>query len=221
MQKIIIALDGYSGTGKSSTAQAVAKKLGYTYIDSGAMYRATTLYFLNTRTNLSDKTAIKKALSTMKITFDGRSVLLNGSDVSDEIRTMKVNSQVSAVSALPEVRKEMVDQQQRMGTDRGIVMDGRDIGTVVFPDAELKVFMEADPKIRAIRRQKELREKGVFEELNDIENNLLERDKIDSTRKESPLKQAKGSVVINTTDLSFDEQVQEVVDQARQLIYEN
>lgn len=221
MRKIIIALDGFSGTGKSSTAREVAKVLGYTYIDSGAMYRAATLYFLESDVNIQDAQAVNAALDHLEITFKEERVLLNGQDVTDQIRSMKVNEHVSTVSTIPNVRKELVSQQQRMGRGKGIVMDGRDIGTVVFPDAELKIFMVADSRVRARRRQLELEEKGIFGELKVIEDNLLERDKIDSTRNESPLKRTDESVEIDTSGMSFDEQVQEIVGLAKQLIYEN
>ncbi|RED93188.1 (d)CMP kinase [Marinoscillum furvescens] len=219
MQKIIIAIDGYSGTGKSSTAKAVARNLGYTYIDSGAMYRAATLYFLQQGVDLEKPQEVAKALAALDISFEGQDLILNEKVVRDELRTMAVNDQVSQVSAVKSVREALVEQQQAIGQDRGIVMDGRDIGTVVFPDAELKVFMTANSRVRALRRQRELEQKGIREELNVIEENLKQRDQIDSTREESPLTKALGAVEIDTSDLSFDEQVGKIVELAKKKIY--
>lgn len=221
MQKIVIAIDGFSGTGKSSTAREVAKRLGYTYIDSGAMYRAATLYFIENNLTLNDREKIKSALNNIHIEFKSEKVFLNNTDVTDEIRTMKVNERVSEVSTNSDVRKAMVAQQQKMGLSRNIVMDGRDIGTVVFPQADLKIFMTANMKVRARRRQKELSEKGIYEELNVVEKNLSQRDNLDSTRSESPLRKTSESVVIDTSDLTFDDQVRKIVELANELIYEN
>ncbi|MFT7029774.1 MAG: cytidylate kinase, partial [Marinoscillum sp.] len=193
MKRITIAIDGYSGTGKSSTAKEVAKKLNYQYIDSGAMYRACTLYFLNHSIDLKDNQNIDAALEAISIELDANKIFLNGEDVSSEIRTMQVNDHVSSISAILKVREAMVAQQQLIGESKGIVMDGRDIGTVVFPEAELKIFMTADPVIRAKRRQLELSAKGIEEDLDKILNNLLLRDKIDSSRAESPLVKAYGA----------------------------
>lgn len=219
MNKITIAIDGFSGTGKSSTAKTVAKHLDYVYIDSGAMYRATTLYFINQQVDLANEEAIQNALNSIEIGFDHTKVLLNGEDVSNEIRTMKVNEQVSTVSALRTVRQALVAQQQRIGKDKGIVMDGRDIGTVVFPNAELKVFMVANTQVRAQRRQAELKEKGIFEELKSIESNLIERDKLDSSRSESPLRKADGAIEVDSSYLTFDAQVNKIVELAKQKIH--
>ncbi|HCX20905.1 MAG: cytidylate kinase [Flammeovirgaceae bacterium] len=219
MKQIIIALDGYSGTGKSSTAKEVAKALGYTYIDSGAMYRATTFYFLENEIDVNDIEQVNQALNQIKISFSDNHVLLNGVDISDEIRTMRINENVSMVSAIKEVRVAMVSQQQQIGEERGIVMDGRDIATVVFPDAELKVFMIANADVRAERRQRELAEKGIHEELNVIKLNLLDRDKIDSSRAESPLKKADDAVEVDTSYLTFDEQVHKIVELAKDVIH--
>lgn len=188
MKKIVIAIDGFSGCGKSSTAKQVAKKLGYTYIDSGAMYRAATLHFIRKFTELTNPKDIRRALDSMEITFhqnesnDHQDTYLNGLNVEKKIRSMEVSEKVSEISKIKEVRHELVAQQQRLGKHKGVVMDGRDIGTVVFPEAELKVFMTADTKIRAERRQKELLEKGELVELDKIIHNLEERDRIDSSR---------------------------------------
>lgn len=217
-KRINIALDGYSGTGKSSTAKAVARALGYVYVDSGAMYRACTLFFLEKEINLKDEQAINQALEHISISFEGTDVLLNGEKVTDTIRTMRVNERVSEVSAIVAVRQAMVREQRRVGSAKGVVMDGRDIGTVVFPDAELKVFMTANSLVRAQRRQKELSEKGIFEELATIEENLIKRDQMDSSRAASPLQKAPGAVEIDTSNLSFEEQVAKIVDMAQELI---
>ncbi|WP_143962322.1 (d)CMP kinase [Litoribacter populi] len=224
MKKIVIAIDGFSGCGKSSTAKAVAKTLSYTYIDSGAMYRAVTLHFINSFTNLTNPKEVLKALSTLKIEFHKneetgfQETFLNGLNVEKQIRTMKVSERVSEVSKLKEVRKELVAQQQRLGKHKGVVMDGRDIGTVVFSDAELKVFMTADLNIRAERRQQELLEKGDLVELDKIIHNLGERDRIDSSREISPLKKADDAVEIDTSYLDFDDQVTQIVKLAKEKI---
>ncbi|MDF2158980.1 (d)CMP kinase [Algoriphagus sp. CAU 1675] len=224
MGKIVIAIDGYSGCGKSSTAKIVAKELGYTYIDSGAMYRAATLHFLNHYLSPANPHDVEKGLKSLEITFQlnpdthRQETYLNGLNVEDEIRSMRVSEKVSEIAAIPEIRKELVAQQQRLGKKKGVVMDGRDIGSVVFPDAELKIFMSADLETRAIRRQQELLEKGELVELQEISNNLAERDRIDSTRKESPLRKMPDAVEIDTSHLSFLEQVGQIVELARNTI---
>ena len=221
---ITVAIDGYSGVGKSSTAKAVAQQLGYTYVDSGAMYRAVTLHFLRNDVELTDATAVAQALANLQIGFQphprgaGYETLLNGENVEQEIRGMRVSNHVSPVSALPVVRKKMVAVQQQLGEGRRVVMDGRDIGTKVFPQAELKVFMTADPTVRAQRRQAELREKGQTVAVSDIERNLLQRDELDSSREESPLVKANDAVTLDTTHLTFEAQVAQVVGWARAII---
>ncbi len=225
MRKIIIAIDGHSACGKSSTAKVVAKKLNYMYIDSGAMYRATTYYFLQNDIDLSNQDQVSKALESIDIQFkiDGSGnsqVLLNGTFAEAFIRTMEVNQHVSEVSAVSSVRRAMVRQQRQIGAEKGVVMDGRDIGTVVFPDAELKVFMTASLKVRAERRQKELKEKGIVEELSVISSNLMSRDKADSSRADSPLVKADDAIVVDTTRLTFDDQVDKIVKLAEQIIYD-
>ncbi|HEY9044857.1 MAG TPA: (d)CMP kinase [Ohtaekwangia sp.] len=216
MRKIVIAIDGYSACGKSSTAKEVAAILGYRYIDSGAMYRAVTLYFLEHHISLTNPKEIIKALEQIHITFkvnpkNGTDTFLNGLSVEKEIRKMRVSEMVSQVSTIKEVRVAMVEQQRRMGKERGIVMDGRDIGTVVFPAAELKLFMVADMQVRAYRRQKELLDRDQMVDLDDVIENIRQRDQIDTTRAESPLRQAEDAIVIDTTHIAFDEQVDEVV----------
>jgi len=224
MKKIVIAIDGFSGCGKSTTAKEVAKILGYTYIDSGAMYRAATLHFLNRFTNLTNPKEVEQSLQTFKVEFHKdeatghQLTFLNGLNVEKEIRTMKVSELVSEVSKIKAVRTELVAQQKRLGRHKAVVMDGRDIGTVVFPEAELKVFMTADIHIRAARRQKEILDKGQLVTLEDVVKNLTERDRIDSTRAESPLVKAEDALEIDTSYLSFEEQVKTIVDMAKQKI---
>ena len=215
-QKIIIAIDGYSACGKSTTAKEVASAFGYRYIDSGAMYRAVTLYFLDHHISLSNPKEITKALAAISIAFMINSkniteTFLNGLNVEKEIRKMKVSENVSQVSALKEVREAMVEQQRRLGKEKGVVMDGRDIGTVVFPAAELKLFMTADIMVRAHRRQKELLDQDRLVDLNIVLENIRKRDEIDTTRAESPLRQADDAMVIDTTNITIDEQVDEVI----------
>lgn len=217
MKKIVIAIDGYSACGKSTTAKIVAAKLGYAYIDTGAMYRAVTLYFLEHYIDLTNPKKIDEALHNIHISFvynprtNRNETCLNGLNVEEEIRKMYISNKVSEVSAIPAVRHAMVDQQQKMGKKRGVVMDGRDIGTRVFPDAELKVFMTADRYTRAIRRQRELLEKNQLVDLDDIIANLEKRDHIDSTREESPLRQAEDAYLMDTSHMLIDEQVDMVL----------
>jgi cytidylate kinase len=216
LKKIVIAVDGYSACGKSTTARMVASILGYRYIDTGAMYRAVTHYFLDHHVALTNPKEVSRALQQVHISFKVNSknlseTFLNGLNVESEIREMRVSENVSQVSAIREVRAAMVEQQRRMGKERGVVMDGRDIGTVVFPNAELKVFMTADVLVRAFRRQKELLERGQLVDLDEVIENLLQRDQIDTTRTESPLRQAEDALVIDTTHITIEEQVDEVV----------
>ncbi len=225
MQKIIIAIDGYSGCGKSSTAKSVAHELSYLYLDSGAMYRAVTLYFLRARIDLKDREAVLQALHQIDIRFERNKLTLenetylNDENVENEIRKMEVSQRVSDVSAIPEVRQQMVKQQRQMGKNKAVVMDGRDIGTNVFPAAELKIFMTADLKVRAQRRKQEMDNKGVTARLDQIMANLAERDRIDTRRKVNPLTRAPDAVEIDTTKLDFAEQVEQVTALAKKLIY--
>lgn len=216
MRKIIIAIDGYSACGKSTTAKEVAKVLGFRYIDSGAMYRAVTLYFLEHHISLTNPREVDKALAQIKISFQvnkkGKTeTFLNSVIVEKEIRDMRVSEYVSQVSTLAPVRHALVEQQRRMGKERAIVMDGRDIGTVVFPDAELKLFLTADVLVRAFRRQKELLDRDEMIDIDTIVENLLKRDEIDSTRQESPLRKAKDAIEIDTTYITIGEEVEEVI----------
>jgi len=223
MQDIIIAIDGYSGCGKSSTAKEVAKILQYTYLDSGAMYRAVTLFFLRNHIDLNDQEAVLSALDKIYISFEknqqslASETYLNGENVEKEIRSMEVSEKVSEVSALPEVRKKLVHLQRKLGASKAVVMDGRDIGSHVFPDAELKVFMKANLDVRALRRKQELLGKGEEVSLEEVKKNLMERDRIDTRRVYSPLIKAENAVEIDTTGLSFNEQVQRVVALAKKI----
>ncbi len=210
-ENFIIAIDGFSSCGKSTVAKAIAKKLNFVFVDSGAMYRAVTLYFLRNRIDFNDTEAINKALENIHIDFipntEKTQILLNGEDISDEIRQMEVSEKVSEVSAIKEVRHAMVAQQQKLGARRDIVMDGRDIGTTVFPDADLKIFMTADPLVRANRRFAELTAKGETVTLEEIIENLAHRDHIDSTREESPLRQAEDAIVFDNSNLTQEAQL--------------
>ncbi len=216
LNKIVIAIDGYSACGKSTTAKQVATILGYRYIDSGAMYRAVTVYFLEHHVSLSNPKEIAKALQNINISFKVNSkgiteTYLNTLNVEKDIRRMRVSENVSPVSAIREVREAMVTQQRRLGREKGIVMDGRDIGTVVFPDAELKFFMTADILVRAFRRQRELLQLDRMVDMDSVIENIEQRDRIDTTRTESPLRKADDAIVIETTHITIDEQVDEVI----------
>ena len=226
MNKIIVAIDGYAGCGKSTTAKLVARELGYMYIDSGAMYRAVALYFLRHHVDFqASSPEMKDALDNIYIDLvrqEGNPIpitYLNGEPIEEEIRRPEISAIVSQVSVHRMVRKEMVAQQQRMGQEKGIVMDGRDIGTVVFPHAELKVFMTADLEIRAARREQELALRGIAVSHEEILQNLRERDRIDSTRKVGPLKQAADAFVIDTTHIAVEDQAEMVISLAKELIY--
>ncbi|MGV3504577.1 MAG: (d)CMP kinase [Adhaeribacter sp.] len=225
MKKIVVAIDGHSSCGKSTTAKLVAKELGYAYIDTGAMYRAVTLYFLEHYIDFTNPKKISQALQDIHITFERNTktqrneIFLNGLNVEDEIRQMYISDKVSEVSVIAEVRHCMVRQQQKMGKRRGVVMDGRDIGTTVFPDAEVKIFMTAQDVIRAERRQQELLDKGQMVPLQEILENLRKRDLIDSTRKESPLIQAEDALVLDTSYITIDEQVDFVLRQVGATIF--
>lgn len=219
---IVIAIDGYSSCGKSTLAKALAQKLHFIYIDSGAMYRAVTLYFLRNKIDINNHDQVSQALKDVHLNFHSRDyqshITLNDEEVSDEIRQMPVSDNVSAVSAIREVRHEMVKQQQRMGRSKNIVMDGRDIGTTVFPDAQLKIFMTADPKVRAERRYKELHEKNPDITLEDVFENLAHRDYQDTTRAESPLVRAKDAIVLDNTNLTPEDQLNFALNKVKSLL---
>lgn len=213
--KIIVAIDGFSSSGKSTMARRLAAKIGYRYIDSGAMYRAVTLYALEhgmiSPDGKPDADAITSALPDIRIDFAPQSdgtqhTLLNGRDVEPLIRELRVSNAVSPVSAIAQVRHALVAMQQALGSGRGIVMDGRDIGTTVFPDAELKIYLDASPQTRAGRRYKELRAKGSDVSYDDVLANVLERDRIDMTRAESPLRRADDAINIDNSAMTLEEQ---------------
>ncbi|WP_432711747.1 (d)CMP kinase [Pedobacter sp.] len=212
-KNLVIAIDGYSSCGKSTLAKALAKKLGFIYIDSGAMYRAVTLYFIRNNVDIHNNEAVKDALQHIELNFHSRDyqshITLNGEEVSEEIRLMPVSENVSAVAANKLVRHEMVRQQQRMGKSKNIVMDGRDIGTTVFEDAQVKLFMTADPKLRAERRFKEMQEKGdTSTTLEEVFENIAHRDYADTTREESPLVRAEDAIILDNTAISESEQLE-------------
>lgn len=220
MSKITIAIDGYSSCGKSTLAKALAQKLHYHYIDTGAMYRAVTIYCLRNNIisdSIIDKEALLNALDKITVSFiyntetKTSEVFLNDEHVEREIRTMEVANNVSAVSSIKEVRSKMVAIQRKMGKDKGVIMDGRDIGSHVFPDAELKLFMTADENIRTQRRLDELSSKGEYHTFEDVKQNLKKRDFDDTTRKENPLVQAEDAIVLDNTDISKEEQLEFVI----------
>lgn len=226
-KKINIAIDGFSSCGKSTMAKDIAKKLEYVYLDTGAMYRTVTLYAIRNKiisTNNFDKKTLINELPNIEISFkynnkDLKSdVFLNGENIENEIRNIEVSNFVSEISQLPELRQKMVKQQQQISKNKAVVMDGRDIGTVVLPNAELKIFMIADAKVRAERRYKELKEKGEEISLNDIIENINKRDYLDQNRKESPLKQAEDAVVLDNTYVTQEEQFQVVLDLVYKII---
>lgn len=215
--KIIIAIDGFSSCGKSTLARQLAARLGYNYIDSGAMYRAVTLYFLRYQVDYKETEQVEEALENVRLSFEyneaaGKSeIYLNGENVERYIRDLIVAEKVSEVAALKEVRDFAVAQQRKMGLHKGIVMDGRDIGTVVFPDAALKIFMTAEPEIRVKRRFEELVNTGQEVSLDEVKHNLELRDYIDSNRKESPLRKAENARILDNTNLSREEQLELVL----------
>lgn len=227
MKKITVAIDGFSSTGKSTLAKELAKKLGYAYIDTGAMYRAVTLFamrkgFIDAKH--FDKERLIADLSEIDLQFIYNAqkgfaeMYLNQSNVEEIIRSLEVSNFVSQVAALSEVRKKLVEQQQSLGREKGVVMDGRDIGTVVFPEAELKIFMTASAKIRAERRYKELIEKGQDVCLEDVFKNVVDRDQIDTTRKDSPLVKAADAIAFDNSDLSKEEQFEQILKMAQDKI---
>lgn len=226
-KKIIIAIDGHSSCGKSTMAKSLAKELGYVYIDSGAMYRVVTLVALRNgwiENKVPNKEKILEGLKDVRITFKWdeekgmNTTFLNGEEVEDEIRQLEVSENVSPVSAIAEIREEMVRQQRENAKNKGIVMDGRDIGTVVFPDAELKIFMTASPEIRAQRRYLELTEKGQEVNFEEILANVEGRDKIDSSRAASPLKKADDALVLDNSHLSRKEQLEWAINKVKEII---
>ena len=230
MKKITIAIDGFSSCGKSTMAKDLAKKLGYVYVDTGAMYRAVTLYAMRNGLFNADgsvKTADReRQMNKINITFklnktaERPDTYLNNELVENDIRTLEVSNHVSQIAAVPFVREAMVAQQQRMGKDKGVVMDGRDIGTTVFPEAELKVFVTASAEVRAQRRYDELKEKGMPADFNDILKNVQERDYIDSHREVSPLRKAPDAIELDNSHMTIAEQSAWLMEQVKQKIEE-
>lgn len=227
MNKITIAIDGFSSTGKSTVAKQLAKALGYVYVDTGAMYRAVTFYTMqNGLISLDDfnSEALIYQLSNINISFTFNAdlgfaeVYLNDVNIEKQIRTLEVSSFVSKVAAISEVRQKLVEQQQKMGQGKGVVMDGRDIGTVVFPDAELKLFMTASAETRAERRFQELIERGDDVEYKDVLKNVQERDYLDSNREDSPLVKAKDAIEIDNSHMTLDEQFNKILQLANMTI---
>ncbi len=226
-RKITIAVDGYSACGKSTLARALATQLNYNYVDTGAMYRAITLYAI--RNGLIngkdlDVESLNEQLDDIDIQFEfneaskSSMILLNDENVESQIRQMDVNDWVSQVSAVPEVRRKMVTLQQKMGKEKGIAMDGRDIGTTVFPDAELKLFMTAEIGVRTNRRIAEMKAKNIPGDFEQVKTNLLQRDKEDMSRKESPLRKADNAIILDNTNLTRDEQLNFALSKALELI---
>lgn len=228
MKKIVIAIDGYSSCGKSTMAKNLARQLGYVYVDTGAMYRAVTLYALRHQLfeadGEADAASLQRAMPDIRISFQFNAqtgkpdTYLNDELVEQEIRTMQVSEKVSKIAALPFVRTALVAQQQRMGVDKGIVMDGRDIGTVVFPHAELKIFVTASAEVRAQRRYDELQQKGMSARYDDILKNVQERDYIDSHREVSPLRKADDAIELDNSNLTIDEQQQWLLQQVDKVL---
>ena len=223
--KITIAIDGYSACGKSTLAKALAKALDYSFIDSGAMYRGAALYFYrqgHVSEKMMDIEAIERALPNLDLSFKIENtkncLYLNNENIEDEIRQAYVVNIVSKVATIKKVRTALVKQQQRMGENGGIVMDGRDIGSVVFPNAQLKIFVTASPEIRAQRRYAELQQKGIPQSLEEVQLNLTKRDHIDSTREESPLLQVQDAIVLDNSKLTKEEQLEWALEKARKII---
>ncbi len=219
MKKIIIAIDGFAGCGKSTLAKLLAKQLDYIYVDTGAMYRAVTYFFLKHRVAFNSIPDVEEALRKINISFINQNGLnrtfLNGKDVEEAIRSLEISQSVSKVAAIPIVRKAMVAQQQEMGKTKGVVMDGRDIGTVVFPEAELKLFLTADFPIRTQRRFEELKDKQKGINYEKVAENLSQRDHIDSTRADSPLKKADDALEIDNSHLTTNELVEKAMELVR------
>lgn len=223
---ITIAIDGYSSSGKSSMAKALAKKIGYRYIDSGAMYRAVTLYAMRnnmiTPDHIVDCDSLVASLPNININFkvcnDGQHTMLNGEDVEKEIRQLDVSNNVSQVAVIPAIRHALVAMQQAFGAEKGIVMDGRDIGTTVFPNAELKIFVNASAETRAMRRHKELLEKGQQSTYEEVLENVVTRDHIDENREESPLRRADDALLLDNSTMTIDQQNQWLIDRYNETI---
>jgi len=223
-KKIIIAIDGLSGCGKSSTAKLLAKEMSYKYLDSGAMYRAVTLYIIENSIDYQNLKKLKNVLDEIRLEFikentsDSYQIFLNNKNVEKKIRSKKVSELVSEISKISIIRKKLVKMQRTIGDNKGIVMEGRDIATVVFPDAELKIFMQADINVRAKRRLKEFKKIGKKISLKEVKLNLLERDNKDSSRKDSPLKITSDSLILDTTSISLQDQIEFIKKEVKKII---
>lgn len=222
LKKLVIAIDGPAASGKSSTARLAAARLGYLHIDTGAMYRAVALKVLQENVSLTDREGISRLVEGTNIRLEPKggetSIFLDERDVTKAIRGRAVTNAASAVSGVKRVREVMVREQRKMGEKGGIVLEGRDIGTVVFPDADLKIFMVANVNERARRRQRELREQGTEVDLDSLRNEIIGRDRQDSERDISPLKKADDAVVLDTSEMKFDEQVEYIVNMAKEIL---
>lgn len=223
-KKIIIAIDGLSGCGKSSTAKLLAKEMDYKYLDSGAMYRAVTLYIIENSIDYKNSKKLKNIINEIRLEFikentsDSYQIFLNSKNVEKKIRSKEVSELVSEISKISIIRKKLVKMQRTIGDNKGIVMEGRDIATVVFPDAELKIFMQADINIRAKRRLKEFEKIGKKISLKEVKLNLIERDNKDSNRKDSPLKITSDSLILDTTSISLQDQIEFIKKEAKKII---
>lgn len=221
-KKIKITIDGPAASGKSTAARLVAQKLGYLYVDTGAMYRAFTLAIIQKKIDMTDKYSIielaKKIEINLVTTENGTKTFLNGNDVTEEIRLPLVNKIISIISSYPEIREVMVNKQRELANDGGVVMDGRDIGTAVLPNAEVKIYLDASLDERANRRYKELKEKGVNINFEEVKSEILHRDKIDSSRQVSPLKPADDAFIIDTSDLKIYDQVRQILEKVNEVI---
>ncbi len=221
--KINIAIDGFSASGKSTIAKKLAHLLNYIYLDTGAMYRAVTFYFLENKVDITQNDVVVSALEKIQLKFipnDGNNhIFLNGQDVSEHIRSLEVSNHVSQVAEVSEVRRFLVRQQKVIAHDRGVIMDGRDIGTVVMPDAELKIYLTTDEKVRIARRLRELSEKGIDTNYDEIKTNIRSRDIIDSTREDSPLRIAPHSLIIDNSKEEEDEAIKYIFSIAKSIIF--
>ena len=223
-KKIIIAIDGLSGCGKSSTAKLLAKEMDYKYLDSGAMYRAVTLYIIENSIDYKNLKKLKNIINEIRLEFikentsDSYQIFLNSKNVEKKIRSKEVSELVSEISKISIIRKKLVKMQRKIGDNKGIVMEGRDIATVVFPDAELKIFMQADINVRAKRRLKDFEKIGKKISLKEVKLNLLERDNKDSSRKDSPLKITSDSLILDTTSISLQDQIEFIKKEAKKII---
>ena len=223
-KKIIIAIDGLSGCGKSSTAKLLAKEMDYKYLDSGAMYRAVTLYIIENSIDYKNLKKLKNIINEIRLEFikentsDSYQIFLNSKNVEKKIRSKEVSELVSEISKISIIRKKLVKMQRTIGDNKGIVMEGRDIATVVFPDAELKIFMQADINIRAKRRLKEFEKIGKKISLKEVKLNLIERDNKDSNRKDSPLKITSDSLILDTTSISLQDQIEFIKKETKKII---